>query len=498
MVIKKNITKILVGLILISGAFLRLYRLSETATFQGDQGRDAIIVQRIFTERDVPLIGPVTSVGNMYLGPLYYYYMAPWLWLTFPDPIGPVYGVAMVSVLGLWLTYRFGKEMFGQTVGIIAVFLTALMPTAIEASRFSWNPNPQPVVALILYWSLFRMLKRDQPAYLLLATGTFAVLIQLHYIAALLGGLIALTWLYQMIFRPKLRRKLVGYGWVSLMILLVTWSSLLVFDLTHKHIIINGFLNFFTGSERHLEPLTRLNLVIQEMDGRAVKIISQMFGYTHWWGSRIATYIGLLIFIILVLTKKIRVRDNPAVGLLIIGLGLIIFGTAFYNGSVFNHYLLFALPLVVYVWSLILVTLMDINLWGKMVGGGLIGLYAVYAISRAPTFAPAGPTMSYYQRVVNSILPQIKTGRYNLALLSESNDFQGMNYRYFFEVSPHHPEPADDYTNLDQLMVIDEIGVRDPLEINIFEIQAPRLTTLANVFTLSHGPTIYSYTRLSP
>ena len=69
-------------LILAVGAFVRLYRIDGYMTFLGDEGRDVIIVTRLLKELHPPLIGPGTSIGSMYLGPLYYYMMAPALLLA--------------------------------------------------------------------------------------------------------------------------------------------------------------------------------------------------------------------------------------------------------------------------------------------------------------------------------------------------------------------------------------------------------------------------------
>ena len=63
------------------GIFLRFYRFSDFATFLGDQGRDAIIIKRMLTFEHLPAIGAPTSVGQVYLGPFYYYFIAPWLLL---------------------------------------------------------------------------------------------------------------------------------------------------------------------------------------------------------------------------------------------------------------------------------------------------------------------------------------------------------------------------------------------------------------------------------
>jgi len=78
----------LLGLILVVGAFLRLYKIDQYMTFLGDEGRDVIIVSRFIKHFDLMLVGPGTSVGNMYLGPLYYYLMVPALFLAGFSPVG--------------------------------------------------------------------------------------------------------------------------------------------------------------------------------------------------------------------------------------------------------------------------------------------------------------------------------------------------------------------------------------------------------------------------
>src|SRR3972149_12190225 len=89
---------IILGLILILGALLRLYRIGDYMTFLGDEGRDAIIVRRLLVYGDPILIGPGTSIGNMYLGPLYYYMMAPALLLSRFSPVGPAVQIALLGV----------------------------------------------------------------------------------------------------------------------------------------------------------------------------------------------------------------------------------------------------------------------------------------------------------------------------------------------------------------------------------------------------------------
>src|SRR3989339_69034 len=102
-------------LILLVGAFLRLYKINEFMTFLGDEGRDVIVVRNLLVKLDPILIGPGTSIGSMYLGPLYYYFMAPFLLLFNFSPIGPAVGVALMGVATIYLVYITGRDWFPST-----------------------------------------------------------------------------------------------------------------------------------------------------------------------------------------------------------------------------------------------------------------------------------------------------------------------------------------------------------------------------------------------
>ena len=84
---KNRFEFIFLSLIILLAAFLRFYRLSEYMTFLGDEGRDALIVKDILYGVNFPLIGPPTSVGNMYLGPLYYYMIAVPMGIFWLNPV---------------------------------------------------------------------------------------------------------------------------------------------------------------------------------------------------------------------------------------------------------------------------------------------------------------------------------------------------------------------------------------------------------------------------
>jgi len=131
-------------------SFFRLYRMEDYITFLGDEGRDVLIVYDIL-HGNLTLLGPTASVGGFFLGPIYYYFMAPFLWLFNYSPVGPAVMVALFGIATVFLIYKVGKEFFSAPVGLIASGLYAISPLVVIYSRSSWNPNLMPFFSLLSY-----------------------------------------------------------------------------------------------------------------------------------------------------------------------------------------------------------------------------------------------------------------------------------------------------------------------------------------------------------
>src|SRR5262245_30806295 len=134
---KKLIFALLVAILLLA-AFLRLYRISDYMTFLGDEGRDVLVAKGIL-EGHFTLLGPRASAGDFFLGPIYYYMIAPWLWLFRMDPVGPAVMVALFGIATVGLVYVTGKKWFGEKTGLIAAALYTVSPIVITYSHSSWN-----------------------------------------------------------------------------------------------------------------------------------------------------------------------------------------------------------------------------------------------------------------------------------------------------------------------------------------------------------------------
>ena len=114
----KNYVFIAIIVILLTAAFLRLYKIEDYMTFLGDEGRDVTIVRGIL-HGDFTFLGPRASAGDFFLGPIYYYFMAPFLFISNYNPVGPAVMVALLGVATVFLVYRVGREFFGNSAGLV-------------------------------------------------------------------------------------------------------------------------------------------------------------------------------------------------------------------------------------------------------------------------------------------------------------------------------------------------------------------------------------------
>src|SRR3989304_5692453 len=115
------------AVILLIGAFFRLYRIDEYMTFLGDEGRDAIIVRRLLVNFDPILIGPGTSVGNMYLGPIYYYMIAPFLLLFNFSPVGPSVFIALLGIITIYSMWKVWNEKKWKWLVVTGISLSIVL-----------------------------------------------------------------------------------------------------------------------------------------------------------------------------------------------------------------------------------------------------------------------------------------------------------------------------------------------------------------------------------
>ncbi|MEK7112163.1 MAG: glycosyltransferase family 39 protein, partial [Patescibacteria group bacterium] len=239
---------IILGVIILVAAFLRLHKISEYMTFLGDEGRDAIIVRRLLVNFDPILIGPGTSIGNMYLGPLYYYMMAPALFLANYSPVGPSVQIALLGVGTTFFIWYIARRWFGKTAGVVSALFYALAPTVIIYSRSSWNPNIMPFFSLLTIWGTWKFWRERKFIWLPIIGISIAFALQSHYLGLLLIPVVTVFWLltFLKIRKSESAQHFVRHTIYGIILFLVLMSPLVIFDVRHGWRNFAAMRTFFT------------------------------------------------------------------------------------------------------------------------------------------------------------------------------------------------------------------------------------------------------------
>ncbi len=432
--------------ILIFALILRLYRIDGYMTFLGDEGRDVRIVRNIL-KGDLAFIGPQTSVGNMYLGPFYYYLMTPALWLSNLDPVGPAILIVLLSAVGIFMTWYVGRRWFNPMTGLLAAFFTAISPVAIIYSRASWNPNPMPLIALLSMWFLYQFWYKKQYHYLVWSVLFFSLSLQLHYLGLLLAPVIGFYYLLE--FRKTSDKKsLLKFTLYSLLVFLFTLIPLILFDIKHQGMNINAFKMFFTDRQ------TTVN-INPANSNRFIPIVSQLVSEILL--SRQSQYGligGILLFAGSVFTY-FKTKNKPAIKLLLVWIFFAILGLGVYKQHVYAHYFGFVQPALFILLASILSSLFFSSLPGKIIAPSIF-VYIIYlSFVNSPLNNEPNNQLKRTQEIVKSIIQESKDQPFNFGLIAKQNYDE--SYRYFLENWQAKMIRGEDKV-VDQMFVVCEDG----------------------------------------
>ncbi len=468
--------------ILAVAAFMRLYKIADYLTFLGDEGRDVLVVYNIL-HGHLTLLGPTSSVGGFFLGPIYYYLMTPALFLSGYSPVGPAVMIGLFGVVTVWLVYFVGSTFFNKTAGIIAAAIFAINPLVILYSRSSWNPNLMPLTTLLMMLLLYKAVQKNSLKLYVLTGILYGIAMQLHYIEVFMGPMIALYVCIGNLYlgegkqskKDRFRKLtlsvisvIVGFG--------IGWSPFLLFEARHGfnnlRAIFNfvfhaqstgegvGFANFFpTIKDVFFRLFARLILNVPGSDTyRAYSLWQINLWICASWLLGICST-GVLLF------KLIRSKGNREKFLqylllvLWLVVGILFFG--FYRKNIYDYYFefLFSVPAIL-VGGLIAILLQ--RRWARWVGILLLFLIIVINLQGIPFRYIGNRQLQQTELIAKEIYKEADGKPFNLGLITGGNSDHA--YRFFLTVWGNPPVviqfPGVDpkrTTVTDQLIVVCEM-----------------------------------------
>lgn len=440
--VRKNRKELFVlVIILLIAAFLRLYRIGSYMTFLGDEGRDVIIVRDIFVKFHPPLIGPGTSIGNMYLGPLYYYMMAIPLLLAGFSPVGPAVMIAVLGIITVGMVWWIGREWFTPAPGriawgaLIASGLYAISPTVIIYSRSSWNPNIMPFFALIAIYSVWRVWKYSEFNWLVVMGLSLAFILQSHYMGLLLVPTLLLFWVLTFINLKldKNRRLLIGKFLqktiIGLLFFAGLMSPLFFFDIRHNFMNSRAIITFFANNNGSIaiRPLAVVSKIPQVFNLVMTDLLSGK-------NPEVGIFVSIALFFCFATTlmyiSVVKKMTISPYWLIVAWVSFGILGLGFYRLEIYDHYFGFLFPapfLIVGGLSEFLLSFRSVVKRAAVLVV-LTPLVVVSIINNPFKYAPNNQ-MGRAEDVAKKIEQESGGNRFNLGVIAATNYEDG--YKYF-------------------------------------------------------------------
>ena len=220
--------------IFVMGAFLRAYNFAPWLHFELDQARDATLVREALNggAGELPLLGPRAAGTFLRLGPAFYYIEYIFASIFQDAVVGSAMAILFFAILSIPISYLFFREYFSKknTLAILLIYTTSLF--LVVYARFSWNPNMLPFFVTFFLLALLksvdkgkqgkkktkkklRTLKRKRGIWLLVASFTYGLLAQFHFLAMIILAIAGIIFLA--IKRPKIKKQF----WVGAVVIIL-------------------------------------------------------------------------------------------------------------------------------------------------------------------------------------------------------------------------------------------------------------------------------------
>lgn len=366
-----SLVYILLGLSLVLGLFIRVYRIDELLGFYYDQGRDALTIWNIWHNRDIPFIGPTTGIAGIFRGPYYYYLIAPFYLLGRGNPVWPSVFLSITTILAVLVTYYLGYKIHSRTSGLIAAIISSFSFNIVMASRWLSNPTPMLLLSVLLVWMMILVTEKKMWAWpaiafiLGLSLFHFGSSGEVFYFLALV--IFALWQSLPAQAGKNLPNKKIFL--ISLALFFITVLPLVAFDLKNRGLLIGNIRNFLFEGE------TTFGLPTWRHVGDKIDFLYDVFTNKIFHGRYVKENLLLatvFLFFIYYLHRLIK-RGGVRILLLLLAtgsLGIIFFQGNF--GNIYDYYLTGYYLIFVLLFSVGLGTLWTRNL------GKIFVLYFIY------------------------------------------------------------------------------------------------------------------------
>ncbi len=341
--------KYLIWIILACSLFLRVYRVGDLTGFYYDQGRDAKVVWELWHSGKLFLIGPTTGIEGIFLGPFYYYLIAPFYLLGTGNPVFPAVALALINCLGIYVIYLIGRHYFDEKTGLLTAFFITFSHQLVQAHRWLSNPTPLPLFAALALLLILKIVRGSKAASDWLGLGLILGLSLQLEAASAVFFLPAAAFIF-LLFR--IRIPLHFFFTFSLTLIPQLW-----FNLRHDNLLLDSFRRFLVTDRSFLPAVfdfypRRLGFYFAEFSAK-------------FFADHTLALVFSVVLLLLTFFFRSKLITRPLTVLLIWVITPLVFLLFYHgnNGYVWGYYFTGVYPAFVLLVSWVLITAYKSGLW---------------------------------------------------------------------------------------------------------------------------------------
>jgi 4-amino-4-deoxy-L-arabinose transferase-like glycosyltransferase len=332
--VRKHYVLLFCVALLVVGLYLRFWNIENTFEYGWDQARDAWKVRDILTGTLV-LNGPRTGIGHFNLGPIWYYYLAPFYFLTRLDPIAAQYGNILLYVFNGIVFFWVTKKIFSDKFALLATYIFIISGYLIGIAQVPWNVSPVLGVSTLIFYCLHEIVIHSKYKLILLLMFLTGLFLHLHFAFVFLPPII----FFSLIF-AKNKREVVHWILLGIPLFLIWVLPLLFLDIEWKGGNTNMFRNFlkdyFIDGFHFRFFLIRIHDAFIQYE----RVLS--IPHSIMWGK----FVIPILFVLVSLTERGKVLIRNYLMLLWFFIPAVVY--SFYAGTTSEYYVLLNAPIAIY------------------------------------------------------------------------------------------------------------------------------------------------------
>jgi len=234
---------ILIAAIAINIFFCAWWVINQNILFHTDIARDFLLMEDIWVNRNISLIGPRSgAIPGVFHGPLWLYLNLPSFIIGKGDPVFVGWFWVFLSIVTVIGTYYVGKKLFTKNQALIAAVLVSMSQAKDIKNLF--NPYGALLVTPFFILTTSKYFKNNNIKYLAISLFLAGLMIQFQMAFGVpILILFLLLIFYSIIKNKKLKHFLV------LPVIFIPLSSFIIFDLRHNFLQTNAVIKYVLGIE---------------------------------------------------------------------------------------------------------------------------------------------------------------------------------------------------------------------------------------------------------